>query len=190
MEAYGLPVTQSTFCFFPLAVQIAENGTWVWHMATFFYESVWDFSIFVFLMLARHRLLCRIGDVFFFYLYLYAAGRFVIEDLRIDSLFASSSVRISQLLSAVLCLMLLIRYLVLLWKSGAFKSSLHYPVAIIALICSVFQISYSFSAFSLSYTSFSLRLLLLGGSSFLLILCLILIYLPLSQEVCHADNKA
>ena len=189
MEAYGLPVTQPALCFFPLAVQIPENGFWVWHMATFFYESVWDFSVFVFLMLARHRMLCRRGDVFFFYLYLYAAGRFVIEDLRMDSLYASSAVRVSQLLSALLCLLLLIWYFVLLWNSGAFKGNLHGPVAAVAFISSCFQLFYSLSPSFLDQTSLSLRLLLLAGSSFLLIFSLFLVYIPFSQEVCHANNK-
>ena len=189
MEAYGLPVTQSALCFFPFAVQIPENGSWVWHMATFFYESVWDFSVFVFLMLARHRLLCRQGDVFFFYLFLYAAGRFVIEDLRMDSLYAASAIRVSQLLSALLCLLLLIRYYMLLRKSGAFKGYLHYPVAAVAFICSCFQLFYSLSPSFLAHASLALRLSLLGGSSFLLIVSLFLVYIPFSQEVRHADNK-
>jgi len=189
MEAYGLPVTQPALCFFPLAVQISENGSWVWHMATFFYESVWDFSVFIFLMLARHRLLCHRGDVFFFYLYMYAAARFVIEDLRMDSLYAASAVRVSQLLSALLCLLLLIRYFVLIWKSGALKGCLHGSVAAVALICSCFQIFYSLSPSFLAHASLSLRILLLGGSSFLLIVSLFLVYIPFSQEVRHADNK-
>ena len=190
MEAYGLPVTQPAFCFFPLAVQIHENGSLVWHMATFFYESVWDFSVFVFLMLARHRLLSRCGDIFFFYLFLYAAGRFVIEDLRMDSLYTASAVRVSQLLSALLCLLLLIRYYVLLWKSFAFKGYLHSPVVAFAFICSCFQLYYSLSPSFLTNASLALRLSLLVGSSILLIVSLFLVYIPFSQEVRHADNKA
>ena len=38
-----------------------------------------------------------------FYLLFYAAGRLVIENLRMDSLYLGSSVRISQLLSVLLC---------------------------------------------------------------------------------------
>ena len=190
MEAYGLPVTQSALCFFPLAVQIQENGSWVWHMATFFYESIWDFSVFIFLMLARHRLLCHRGDVFFFYLFLYAAGRFVIEDLRMDSLYAASAVRVSQLLSALLCLLLLIRYIILLWQSRAFKGYLHSPVAVVAFICSCFQLYYSLSPSFLAHESLALRLPILGGSSFLLIVSFFLVYIPFSQEVRYADNKA
>ena len=84
MEAYGLPVTGSFPCFFPLAVQIPADG-YTWHLATFFYESAWDFIVFVFLLLSRHTLLNRKkGDVFFFYLFLYASGRLIIEEMRMD----------------------------------------------------------------------------------------------------------
>lgn len=108
-EAFGLPVTGSFPRFFPLAVQIPSDG-YSWHLATFFYESLWDFAIFLFLIFARRTFLKRKkGDVFFFYLFLYAAGRLVIEELRTDSLFASS-VRISQLLSVLICIIILILY--------------------------------------------------------------------------------
>ena len=88
-EAFGLPVTGSFPRFFPLAVQIPSDG-YSWHFATFFYESMWDLAVFVFLVISRRTFLKRKnGDVFFFYLFLYAAGRLVIEELRTDSLFTS-----------------------------------------------------------------------------------------------------
>ena len=187
MEAYGLPVLQPALCFFPLAVQIPENGVYVWHMATFFYESVWDFSIFVFLMCARHRFLRRQGNVFCFYAFLYAAGRFVIEDLRMDSLYASSSVRVSQLLSALVCLGLFLRYFLLLRRSPGFRKPLHLPVAACAFVCSAFQLLYALFPTVLASSSLSVRLLLLAGSSILLIISLFLVH---SQEVSNADDKA
>ena len=190
MEAYGLPVLRQSMCFFPLAVQIPENGVYVWHMATFFYESVWDFSVFVFLMAARHKLLRRQGDVFFFYAFLYAAGRFVIEDLRMDSLYTSSAVRVSQLLSALVCLALFVRWVLFLRGVPAFRKPVHLPVTVCALACSGFQILYALFPSLLSSVSLSARLLLLSGSSVLLIVSLFLVYIPLSQEVSYADHKA
>lgn len=102
MEAYGLPVTNTVFCFFPLAVNIPEDGGW--HMATFFYESMWDLGIFLTLWLSRkkHR---RDGDGFLWYLLLYGGGRLLIEGLRMDSLMSfTGGVRVSQLLSLCLCM--------------------------------------------------------------------------------------
>ena len=48
-EAYGYAVTNAALQFFPLSVQVDGN----WHLATFFYESVWNALGFV--MLWRQR---------------------------------------------------------------------------------------------------------------------------------------
>ena len=102
-EAYGLPVTNPAFCFFPLAVLIQEGGHASWHMATFFYESAANFCVFLFLLWGRRKLFRHRGDVFFSYLYLYGALRLIIENFRMDSLYAGSTIRVSQLLSACIC---------------------------------------------------------------------------------------
>ena len=108
MEAYGAPVTAAWAQFFPLAVEIPTvlaDGTtaYVWHMATFFYESLWCALLFVFLYrLQRKPRHC--GNVFFAYLVLYCAERAVVEGLREDSLMLrlfGLSIRFSQLLSAL-----------------------------------------------------------------------------------------
>ena len=108
MEAYGAPVTAAWAQFFPLAVEIPTvlaDGTtaYVWHMATFFYESLWCALLFIFLYrLQRKARHC--GNVFFAYLVLYCAERAVVEGLREDSLMLrlfGLSVRFSQLLSAL-----------------------------------------------------------------------------------------
>ena len=115
-EAYGLPLSQSSaFRFFPAAVQIMEPQGLTWHMATFFYESMLDLLIFLFLIRGRRRLFRKEGDVFVFYLILYGSGRLVIENLRMDSLYMGNSIRVSQLLSLLLsmalCILLLRRRL-------------------------------------------------------------------------------
>lgn len=104
MEAYGLTVTDPAWQLFPFAVLIPSSGEPVWHMATFFYESVWDFLVFLVLMAGR-RHMRRIGDATLWYASLYGGGRLIIEGLRLDSLMTTGgSARISQLLSVVLCL--------------------------------------------------------------------------------------
>ncbi len=108
-EAYGLPVSNPAFQFFPLCVQVSEGGSLQWHMATFFYESLIDLFIFLFLYFKNQRQYFRKdGDCFRFYLFLYACGRLVIENLRMDSLYSfGKSVRISQLLSFCIILFIL-----------------------------------------------------------------------------------
>ena len=104
MEAFGAEVTDPLLQFFPFAVLIPGVGGGTWHMATFFYESVWNLCVFVTLALLRKRVR-RDGDVTLWYMLLYGAGRLVIEGLRTDSLMAGSAVRVSQLLSAALCML-------------------------------------------------------------------------------------
>ena len=189
MEAYGLPLHNQAFCFFPLAVRIMENGVYAWHMATFFYESVWDLSIFFFLIVARRKFLRRQGDVFLFYAFLYAAGRFVIEELRMDSLFLSSSVRVSQFLSSVVCLGILIHYLLPAIRTGVLRRSSRLLLIMPAFPASCFQLVYSLSGVFLSHSPLSVRLSLLTVSSVILIVSLFVVYTSLSQEVPDADNQ-
>ena len=186
MEAYGLPVTDKAFFFFPFAVQIPADGN-AWHLATFFYESVWDFGVFLFLILARHRFLRKQGDVFCFYLFLYASGRLIIEELRMDSLYASSSIRISQLLSVILCILVLIYYIYI-----AVKSCRRFPLHCIILLtvpltASVAVLLYSCSGLFFSAWTCGSRILLLFIYSCLMIGSLFAVYM---RGVKDADNKS
>lgn len=95
-EAYGYEILNPAWQFFPLSVNI--DGTW--HMATFFYESLWDFVGFLILWLNRKKVR-RDGNLFFCYLIWYGIGRSVIEGLRTDSLMFGP-LRVSQWLSIVL----------------------------------------------------------------------------------------
>lgn len=111
MEAYGLEITNPAWQFFPIAVLIPGHGGNTWHMATFFYESMWNLGVFATLMLSRKRM-HRPGDATLWYILLYGAGRLIIEGLRTDSLYAGSgTVRISQLLSVAMCLGVMLVFL-------------------------------------------------------------------------------
>ena len=92
-EAYGRIVTDKAWQWFPYAVYIEARQEW--HMATFFYESMWNLLVFLFLLNFRKRRKIS-GEVFLVYLFLYSCGRVVIEGLRTDSLYLGP-VRISQL---------------------------------------------------------------------------------------------
>ena len=95
-EAYGYAITNPAWQFFPVAVNI--NGSW--HMATFFYESLWNFIGFWILWLNRKKVR-RDGNMFCCYFIWYGIGRSVIEGLRTDSLMLGP-LRVSQWLSVVL----------------------------------------------------------------------------------------
>ncbi len=53
---------------------------------TFLYESLWNLSVFIFLILIRRSKKIITGEVFLSYAVLYSAGRLVIESFRTDSL--------------------------------------------------------------------------------------------------------
>ena len=97
-EAYGAVIENPALQFFPLAV-FADGE---WHMATFFYESLWNFIGFWLLWLNRKRVKVK-GNLFLGYLVWYGLGRTVIEGFRTDSLMWGP-VRVSQALSVLLVL--------------------------------------------------------------------------------------
>ena len=188
MEAYGFAVTDPGFCFFPLAVQIPEDG-YAWHLAAFFYESVWDFLIFLYLVIARRKLFSKSGDAFFSYLFLYGAGRFVIEELRTDSLYAGSSVRVSQVISVILCLFVLLRYARNLYRSRR-SAVLCYIAVPLAAAASAFVLAYTLSGAFLSSLPAYRIIAWLSACALLMILVFFLVFFSVRfGEVRHADDE-
>ncbi|MDD2495507.1 MAG: prolipoprotein diacylglyceryl transferase [Tissierellia bacterium] len=66
---------------------------------TFLYESIINFSVFLFLMWYARKKKKNEGEVFSMYLILYSIGRFFVEGLRTDSLMFLG-LRVAQLISA------------------------------------------------------------------------------------------
>ena len=114
-EAYGPIITNATWQFFPAGVLITENGVNVWHVATFFYESVWDWGVFIVLWSLRKRVKRR-GDMFLWYMALYGCGRFLVEQLRTDSLYLFG-LRASQYVSLLLCIAVAALFLFRMYKT-------------------------------------------------------------------------
>ena len=114
-EAYGDLITNAAQQFFPMGVYIEALGEW--HYATFFYESMWCLIVFTVLMLTRRRY-THSGDVLCWYAVLYGAERAVVEGMRTDSLYFGS-VRVSQLLSMLMILTVLILFFVRRRQRGA-----------------------------------------------------------------------
>lgn len=94
-EAYGYLVENPRLQWFPYAVFIEADASW--HLATFFYESMWNLVGFAILMVILYFVKNK-GAVVASYLVWEGIGRAWIEGLRTDSLYLGS-IRISQLLS-------------------------------------------------------------------------------------------
>jgi phosphatidylglycerol:prolipoprotein diacylglycerol transferase len=124
-EAFGPAVTDPAMQWFPYAVRI--DGLHFFdgvicnepvHMATFFYESMWCFLVFLFLWFIVRKRVKHDGDLFFWYVLLYAFERMFLEGLRGDSLWlikpsdGFTGIRASQLLSVLLFIAVLIFFIV------------------------------------------------------------------------------
>ncbi len=101
MEAYGVQITDPKLQFFPAAVLIPSAEGYTWYAATFFYESVWNLLGFGALWKLRGKAK-ETGDMTLWYMLIYGAGRFVIEQLRMDSLYLGP-LRVSQYVSLLIC---------------------------------------------------------------------------------------
>lgn len=122
-EAYGTPVTNPAWQWFPFAVYI-DNCTMAdctcagsgWHLATFFYESLWNLLCFAVLVTLLYKANFRQnGCIGTLYLVLYGIGRIFIEGLRTDSLYLGS-VRVSQLISGIFIVVGTAAFAYFLWK--------------------------------------------------------------------------
>lgn len=130
-EAFGFYIQNPNMRWFPFGVYIEKcNQTGClcdgagWHLATFFYESLWNLVAFGILMfLLRKKKLRYRGSLMSIYLIIYGIGRAWIEGLRMDSLYIGS-IRTSQLLSILLIIFgigfILTSYL--LHKKGKIKT--------------------------------------------------------------------
>ena len=76
---------------------------------TFLYESVWCLLSFVVLHIVVTRLRKFKGEIFMLYGVLYGAERMIVEGMRTDSLYiANTTIRVSQLLSAIIVVVSLV----------------------------------------------------------------------------------
>ena len=126
-EAFGLPINNGELMWFPFAVYIEGYHTFngqpcsnPYHMATFFYESVWCLIVFIILWSCRRKFKHN-GDAILSYAALYGLERMFVERLRGDSLYIikpggsiAAGVRVSEMLSFILVVAIaaffLIRY--------------------------------------------------------------------------------
>ncbi len=100
-EAYGY-ITD-----LPWAMYIAG----AYRHPTFLYESIWDLSVFVFLLWFRRRSFTKTGEIFLSYAILYSLGRFIVESFRTDSLMLGP-LRAAQVISIVIILISVL----IIWK--------------------------------------------------------------------------
>ncbi len=70
---------------------------------TFLYESVWNLSGFILMLILRRTKILRTGDLLPVYLIWYSTGRFFIEAMRTDSLYiGDTGLRTAQIISLIM----------------------------------------------------------------------------------------
>ncbi|CAM3308964.1 prolipoprotein diacylglyceryl transferase [Vagococcus fessus] len=104
-EAYGGEVSRSFLEKLHLPNFIIDNMNidGEYHHPTFLYESSWNMiGFFLLLWIRAKKNFLKEGEITFLYVMWYSFGRFFIEGMRTDSLWAFGVIRISQLVSVVL----------------------------------------------------------------------------------------
>ncbi|SIQ98776.1 prolipoprotein diacylglyceryl transferase [Halanaerobium kushneri] len=85
-EAYGKIVAESYYNFFPEFIKKQMYIKGAYREATFLYESIVDFFLFLILFFYLRSDYKKNGEVFSLYLIIYSVFRFLIEEQRTDSL--------------------------------------------------------------------------------------------------------
>ena len=112
-EAFGIPTDLPWKLFIPIQNRPIEFINYQFFHPTFIYESLWNFLIFILLIIIFYQLnnksLVRPGFISCLYLIGYSFGRFWIEGLRIDPLciggippFCDGGLRMAQFISIFL----------------------------------------------------------------------------------------
>jgi len=117
--------TFDTAAFFPsLGIRFEPNVTQYFHPA-FLYEMLWNALGLLLMHIYSKKLKTKYpGQYFLFYVAWYGFGRFIIEGLRMDSLFIpGTEIRVSQLLAIVSCVIAIALLIIFkLRKTGENKS--------------------------------------------------------------------
>lgn len=100
-EVFGFEVTNPSLQWFPFSVYIDATGTW--HLATFFYEFIFNVLLFVLLMLMLRKFkIKRRGVLMATYLVWYGVVRACLEPLRMNQyILYAGSIRVSLLVSII-----------------------------------------------------------------------------------------
>ncbi len=81
----------------------AGNPLFNYYHPTFLYESLWNLSGFIIILIIRRMKFLRSGDLIAFYLIWYSVGRFFIEFMRTDALYiGDTGLRIAQVTSILM----------------------------------------------------------------------------------------
>lgn len=96
-ELYGPVVTNPSLQFFPFAVFIDATNNW--HMATFFYESVWSLMTFIVLSLLGRKKHEK-GDIFLLYIVFYSVIRIILDGIKLQGTLTNQLICVGMIIIA------------------------------------------------------------------------------------------
>ena len=113
-EAHGGPTTlaflQSLHLPDFIINQMKIGG--IYYQPTFLYESFFNLIGLLIILLLRHKKhLFKQGEIFMLYLAWYSVVRFFVEGMRTDSLYLWGSIRVSQMLSVILLIVVIVLFI-------------------------------------------------------------------------------
>ena len=105
-EAFGIPTNLPWKLYIPLIKRPVEYISFEYFHPTFLYESIWDFLVFVILLILffwtlKYPNYFHTGTLSLVYLIVYSFGRIFIETLRTDSLIFGSF-KVAQVISLMM----------------------------------------------------------------------------------------
>lgn len=104
-EAFGSPTNLPWKLYIPPENRPPAYSHYSFFHPAFLYESLWDIFVFIILIFfIRKKYKNYDGGVFFSYLILYSTGRFMIESLRVDSIYNVIGIPLPQIASIILIL--------------------------------------------------------------------------------------
>lgn len=96
-ELYGPVVTNTALQFFPISVFIDNTNSW--HLATFFYESVWSLMTFIVLSLLSRKKHEK-GDIFLLYIAFYSVIRIILDGVKIAGTLTNQLICVGMIMLA------------------------------------------------------------------------------------------
>jgi len=104
-EAFGTPTDLPFKMYIPLEKRPEIYSNYEFFHPTFLYESLWNLLVFFILFfILRKKFKNYNGAIAFSYLILYSIGRFIIESIRIDSIYYVAGMPLAQFISIILIL--------------------------------------------------------------------------------------
>lgn len=108
-EAFGKPVLNSIIrLYIPQEFRPSIYSNSEYFHPTFLYESFFDFMIFIFLYRKYSKWSKKPGKMFWSYLLLYSSVRFLLEFIRVDSLYLFGSFASAHIVSIIIILISII----------------------------------------------------------------------------------